>query len=383
MVANLCIYLIPASFYLLPPHLSSSINRMRFSSDYHEERRLWSIRRWNAGLMEMWWPRCKEEENVFMQIVLQLLLWTCFIIKFQPFSPAHTQAAVSVFFRFMSICLSTSYRFDVYIRLTGDFQLRPGVTKWFICLLLPFLPEQQNEINYNEQKIDKTKLHCDLSGRLCHVLSENVAMLILVVVTVSISGRQLERVERVVSVHVRLREAAQQRVHGARTQTRRTPLRRGGGGHRQLHGRPVHTEWVTVINKQPVAVCLHFHIHCRYSGSGSSIITHIITALITATLIRLHHYSPHLWHAARTHAYEWRSRKATPPWNQLWETQSKTVTFPSLQIENCFTMPKHRVSSPWCLSSPIVQFLLDLWVHSRMTCLIHPVGSYLCIRVYL
>lgn len=79
---------------------------------------------------------CKEEGNVFMQIVLQLLLWTCFIIKFQPLSPAHTQAAACIFSLYERL---PQYVFAVWtctLRLTGDFQLRPGVTNWFICLQL-------------------------------------------------------------------------------------------------------------------------------------------------------------------------------------------------------------------------------------------------------
>lgn len=86
---------------------------------------------------------------------------------------------------------------------------------------------------------------------LCGLINLSVLLSLL-----SISGRQLERVERLVSVHVRVREAAQQRVHSARTQTRWTPLRRGGAGHGQLHGRPVHTEWVSVVtgNSRPLRV---------------------------------------------------------------------------------------------------------------------------------
>lgn len=52
-------------------------------------------------------------------------------------------------------------------------------------------------------------------------------------------------VERVVGVQLGLREAAQQRVHRSRAQTRRPAVRRGGGGDGQLHGRPLHSEWAS------------------------------------------------------------------------------------------------------------------------------------------
>lgn len=80
------------------------------------------------------------------------------------------------------------------------------------------------------------------------------------------SGRRLERVERVVGVHVRLREAAQQRVHGARAQTWRTPVRRGGPGRGQLHGRPVHAEWVTVMEAVRLRT-VSFHVYRRRSSA--------------------------------------------------------------------------------------------------------------------
>lgn len=37
-----------------------------------------------------------EEENVFIQIALQLLLWNCFIMTFQPFPSAHAQSEVCI-----------------------------------------------------------------------------------------------------------------------------------------------------------------------------------------------------------------------------------------------------------------------------------------------
>lgn len=250
--------------------------------------------------------------------------------------------------------MSSRYE-DVYIRLTEDFQLHPGVTKWFICLQLSVSAGAAMLIKLEWTKDRSNEASLWPFWASLSRASENLSILILVFVTVSISGRQLERVERVVSVHVRLRETAQQRVHGARTQARRTPLRRGGASHRQLHGRPVHTEWVTVI-KKPASRCVFTdcvlpHLLSLLFDSVSSIMINIITALITATLIHLHHPSPRLWHTARIG--EWRSKKATLSRKKLEEIKSKTVTFPSLQIENCFMMPKHRVSSPWTLPTVV------------------------------
>lgn len=107
--------------------------------------------------------------------------------------------------------------------------------------------------------------------------------------SVFFSGRQLERVGRVVGVHARVREAAQQRVHRPRTQARRASVRRGGAGHGQLHGRPVHAEWVPVVqrNSPPPRVC-----HPRLYSLAA--LSSVEAALITAALIRLHRPSPRL-----------------------------------------------------------------------------------------
>lgn len=78
-----------------------------------------------------------------------------------------------------------------------------------------------------------------------------IPVFVLTSVSDSFSGWRLGRVEPVVGVQFGLREAAQQGVHGAGAQTWRPAVRRGGGGYRQLHWRPLHTEWVTSASASP------------------------------------------------------------------------------------------------------------------------------------